>query len=95
MRIVGRDIAPGAYRSVGGGFCYWERLRGFGGKDIAPGAWQSSGGSGCYWERLSGFSGELRDIEANDLLNGATVVDINAGDQGFYSDDCGTWTKLN
>ncbi len=152
MQLVGRDIAPGTYRSVGGGFCYWERLRGFGGtvreilanglgegpwivtvsatdkgfdssrcgmwtldlspitasptdpfgsgmyfvgKDIAPGTWQSSGGSGCYWERLSGFSGDFRDIEANDLLDGATVVDINAGDQGFYSHDCGTWTKLN
>ena len=151
MKVVGRDIAPGTYRSMGGDFCYWERLRGFGGtlreiianefgagpwivtisatdkgfdstrcstwtldlspitasptdpfgdgmyfvgKDIAPGTWQSSGGDACYWERLTGFSGQLRDIKANDLLSGATVVEINAGDQGFYSHDCGTWTKL-
>lgn len=151
-KIVGRDIAPGTYRSVGGGYCYWERLRGFGGtlgeiaangvgygpwivtiaatdkgfdstrcgrwtldlspitasptdpfgpgmyfvgKDIAPGTWQSSGDSVCYWERLSGFSGELRDIKANDILSDAAVVAIEAGDQGFYSHGCGTWTKIN
>lgn len=151
VKIVGRDIAPGTYRSMGGDFCYWERLRGFGGtlreiianefgagpwivtisatdkgfdssrcgawtldlspitasptdpfgdgmyfvgKDIAPGTWQSSGGDACYWERLTGFSGQFRDIKANDLLSGSTVVDIEAGDQGFYSHDCGTWTKV-
>ncbi len=150
-KVVGRDIAPGTYRSMGGNFCYWERLRGFGGtlreiianefgegpwivtisatdkgfdssdcgpwtldlspitasptdpfgpgmyfvgKDIAPGTWQSSGGDVCYWERLTGFSGEFRDIKANDLLSGSTIVDISAGDQGFYSHDCGVWTKL-
>jgi hypothetical protein len=150
-KIVGRDISPGTYRNMGGGFCYWERLRGFGGtlseiianglgegpwvvtisatdkgfdstrcgswtldlspitasptdpfgsgmyfvgKDISGGTWQSSGGAGCYWERLTGFSGEFRDIKANDLVNGPTVVEIAPGDQGFYSDRCGTWTRL-
>ena len=30
--VVGVDIAPGTYRSSGGGpFCYWQRLSGFGG----------------------------------------------------------------
>ncbi|MBK8051426.1 MAG: hypothetical protein IPK16_32635 [Anaerolineales bacterium] len=152
MQIVGTDIAPGTYRSLGGNYCYWERLRGFGGtlgeiiandvgygpwivtisatdkgfdstrcgewtldlspitknptdpfgsgmyfvgKDVAPGTWQSSGGPGCYWERLSGFSGQFRDIKANDLVNEPTVVGIDPGDQGFYSHDCGTWTRLN
>jgi hypothetical protein len=150
-QIVGADIAPGTYRSMGGDFCYWERLRGFGGtvrdiiannigegpwivtvsaadkgfdssgcsdwtldlspitdnptdpfgpgmyfigKDIAPGTWQSSGGEACYWERLTGFSGQLKDVKANDLLGGPTVVEIDPGDQGFYSEDCGTWTRL-
>lgn len=151
MKLVGRDIAAGTYRGVGGTSCYWERLRGFGGalgdiiandigqgpwivtiaatdkgfnssgcglwtldlspitssptapfgggmyfvgKDIAPGTWQSSGGAGCYWERLTGFSGQLRDIKANDIVNGATVVEIEPGDQGFNSVRCGAWTKL-
>lgn len=31
MKIVGTDIPPGTYRSMGGNHCYWERLRGFGG----------------------------------------------------------------
>lgn len=26
LKLVGRDIAPGTYRSVGGGYCYWERI---------------------------------------------------------------------
>jgi hypothetical protein len=30
--IVNRDIAPGRWRSSGGGGCYWERLKGFGGE---------------------------------------------------------------
>ena len=29
--FVGDEIEPGTYRSVGGAFCYWERLSGFGG----------------------------------------------------------------
>jgi hypothetical protein len=31
MKIVGVEISPGTYRSLGGGSCYWERLSGFGG----------------------------------------------------------------
>jgi len=26
---------------------------------------------------------------------GSTTVTIEAGDQGFYSQRCGTWTKIN
>lgn len=31
MYFVGKDIAPGSYRSEGGDGCYWARLSGFGG----------------------------------------------------------------
>ena len=31
MQVVGTDITPGTYRSMGGDSCYWERLSGFGG----------------------------------------------------------------
>ena len=61
----------------------------------APGTWQSDGGGVCYWARLSGFSGRLRDIKDNDNVAGPAVVTIEAGDQGFYSHGCGTWTKIN
>jgi hypothetical protein len=67
----------------------------FVGKDVAPGTWQSNGGDVCYWARLSGFSGRLRDIKDNDNVAGPAVVTIEAGDQGFYSHGCGTWTKIN
>ncbi len=32
MKVVGRDIIPGTYRSLGSDGCYWERLNGFAGK---------------------------------------------------------------
>ncbi len=28
---MGRDVRPGTYRSNGRDFCYWARLKGFGG----------------------------------------------------------------
>jgi hypothetical protein len=31
MQVVGADITPATYRSMGGDSCYWERLSGFGG----------------------------------------------------------------
>lgn len=31
MKIVGTDVMPGTWRSMGGSGCYWERLSGFGG----------------------------------------------------------------
>jgi len=63
--------------------------------DIQPGMWQSTSATSCYWARLSGFGGELADILANDNASGATViVQINAGDDGFQSSRCGTWSKI-
>ena len=32
VHVVGRDISPGTYRTKGGEFCVWERLRGFSGE---------------------------------------------------------------
>ncbi len=67
----------------------------FVGKDVAPGMWQSSGDDGtCYWATLSGFSGEFRDLHANDLLSGSTIVTLRAEDTGFQTQRCGTWTKI-
>lgn len=63
-------------------------------KDVAPGTWRSSGSDSCYWARLTGFSGELEDIIANDNVTGPAIVAIGAGDIGFVSSDCGTWTKI-
>lgn len=63
------------------------------GTDIAPGTYRSSlAGQGCYWERLSGFSGSFEEINANGLTDHRTIVTISAGDAGFRSDRCGTWS---
>jgi hypothetical protein len=63
------------------------------GTDISAGTWQAPGGSSCYWERLSGFSGEFEDIIANDFGSTSPIVTIAAGDRGFKTSECGTWSK--
>jgi S-layer family protein len=64
------------------------------GTDIGAGTWSAPGGASCYWERVSGFGGQVSDIIANDFAPTSPVVAISAGDAGFRSSDCGTWTKI-
>ena len=65
------------------------------GTDVAAGTWQAPGGSNCYWARLSGFSDPNgNQIIANNFGAGQQVVTISAGDAGFETDSCGTWTKV-
>ncbi|WP_205324099.1 IgG-binding virulence factor TspB family protein [Glycomyces sp. YM15] len=66
------------------------------GEDIEPGTYSTTvpdDSYGCYWERLSGFSGELDDIIANGITEPGlqTTVTIESSDEGFTSQDCGTW----
>jgi len=62
--------------------------------DIAAGTWRSSAFTGsCYWERKNGFGGTLDEIEANSFSSIRQIVTIEAGDVGFESDGCGTWTR--
>ena len=64
------------------------------GADVAPGTYRNSDSSdACYWARLSGFGGEIDDIIANDFTYEIDVVTIAAGDAGFESIDCGTWSS--
>ncbi len=63
--------------------------------DMAPGTWMAVGGPDCYWARLAGFSGELPDwIEWGEAPDPVGVV-VQAGDVGFESEGCGTWTKIS
>ena len=65
------------------------------GSEISPGLWRNSDSSeGCYWERLTGFSWELADIIANSFSFTIQTVAIASGDVGFFSEGCGTWTKI-
>lgn len=61
------------------------------GAEIAPGTWKAPGGATCYWERLSGFGGEVADVIAADTVGSVTIA---AGDLGFRSRRCGTWTRV-
>ncbi|HEX2856553.1 MAG TPA: hypothetical protein VHO26_03600 [Propionibacteriaceae bacterium] len=62
--------------------------------DIAPGVWRAAGGSSCYWVRLSGFNADASTVLANDFGVTSPTVSIQASDAGFYSEGCGTWTKI-
>jgi hypothetical protein len=68
--------------------------------EIVPGVYQSPGADvtrpnrQCYWARLRGFGGTAGDVLQSDLSSGgAQTVTIEAGDRGFTSNNCGTWTK--
>jgi len=63
------------------------------GTDIAPGTYRAAQkGGNCYWERLRAFDGTVGAIIGNDAGPGPWIVTILAGDRGFYSARCGTWT---
>ena len=63
------------------------------GVDVQPGTYRTrSAASFCYWERLSGVGGTLDDIIANGTGGGYFTVTIGAGDAGFSSEGCGTWS---
>jgi hypothetical protein len=63
------------------------------GIDIAPGTYSTKGGNSCYWERVSDFDGSGNDVIANGLQSGPITVTIAAGDKGFVTQACGTWTS--
>ena len=63
-------------------------------EQIRPGTYSAPGGGSCYWERLRGFGGTTGDIIANDFDTTNPIVAIASSDQGFTSDDCGTWTRV-
>ena len=61
--------------------------------DIKPGTYRSTKGSSCYWERKSNFTGTLSSIIANNFGQRGYVT-IKSTDKGFYSQSCGTWSKI-
>ena len=67
------------------------------GSGVPPGRYRArSAESWCTWRRLSGFGGSEDDIIAAvsaDRGFGATIVDIEPTDAGFYSRGCGTWSN--
>jgi hypothetical protein len=63
------------------------------GLDIAPGTWTAQGGTtDCIWERVSDFSGAPDALKATDSGVVNPTVEIQPGDAGFVTSDCGTWS---
>jgi hypothetical protein len=55
------------------------------GRYVAP------GGPGCSWQRLRGLSGAPGDVAASGSGPARVIVDLQAGDAGFWSAGCGMW----
>ncbi len=64
------------------------------GEEITAGTYAAPGSDLCYWARLSGFGGSLDEIIANEIGSGRQIVTIEAGDAGFETSGCGTWTLI-
>ena len=63
---------------------------------LKPGLYKATGGgTSCYWERLSGFSGNFSQIRANYFGTARTYVQVSAGDAGFSTSRCGSWTTVS
>ena len=63
------------------------------GKDIEPGVYSSAGPVGdgaCYWKRVNGS-----DIVDNALSKKAQVVQIEATDTSFTTNECQAWQKTD
>ena len=116
FRTVGRDISPGTYRNQSGDYCYWERLRGFGGtlsaiiaNGLGDGPWIvtiSATDKGFDSTRCGRWTLDLSPITASPsdpfgsgmyFVNKDIAPEIWQASRGngFYSHDCGTWTRLN
>jgi len=65
------------------------------GIDIRPGTYVSkpSGSISGYWERLSCATGDFDCIEANDNVDGQTVVTILPSDRYFSTTRMASWKK--
>jgi len=63
------------------------------GTDIEPGDYTASNDASCEWQRLSGFGLEDPD-DIIDSGSGVGEVTIDAGDEGFRTWGCGTWTLV-
>lgn len=63
------------------------------GIDITAGVLTAPGGPNCIWERVSDFSGDPTSLKATDSGVDDPIVEIQAGDGGFVTSDCGTWTR--
>ena len=60
--------------------------------DMGPGVWTAPGGPQCEWARVSDFSGDASSLKASDNGTDNPVVHVDAGDFGFVSSGCGTWS---
>lgn len=64
------------------------------GTDVQPGTYRNDRVDVlCYYKRLSGFGGTSRESIAIEVTLVPAIVEIGAGDKGFSTSGCGTWSS--
>ena len=63
------------------------------GRDVKPGVYVAEGGEECRWARLGRMDVDYDDVIARGFVM-RPVVEIMAGDGGFDTLGCGSWTAL-
>lgn len=66
------------------------------GSQVAAGTYVATGGDGCWWERRSAAGRSYAGIIDWDAWygSGRVIVTIKSTDKYFYTDGCGSWTRL-
>ena len=64
--------------------------------DVAPGIYAATGQPYCHWERLGGFGGGWEDrLGSGPYRQGVrTIVEIQASDVAFKTENCGQWLPI-
>ena len=62
--------------------------------EIRPGLYSAPGRDFCYWERLSSFQGSQDDVIEYGSPDEVAIVEIEATDVGFRTENCGEWTRM-
>ncbi|KGM14318.1 hypothetical protein N869_15070 [Cellulomonas bogoriensis 69B4 = DSM 16987] len=65
------------------------------GAALPAGTYMSSGTTGlCYWERRTNSGSSSSGVITNGWGFGRQIVRVSATDRYFYTQDCGSWTRL-
>lgn len=63
------------------------------GSEVQPGVYVGTGSEECQYQRLGKMDAGYDDVIVRGLLD-RPVIEIMAGDGGFRTDGCGSWTPL-
>jgi hypothetical protein len=63
------------------------------GSEVQPGVYVATGGDECHYQRLGDLDRAYDQVIVRGLLD-RPVIEIMAGDGGFRTEGCGSWTPI-